>query len=124
MSRLGAERPVSRKLRCRADISASQASESWLSRRRTRQSRSCTPKVLTRASMVGTLVRLPAPFHYLRRKRSGGRGGRAFSLRRERRTERGPRLAALDIGGHAIGLREDLRRAPRKADRGHHQDVG
>ena len=43
MARLGAERPVSMKLRCRQEISASHARSSWLKRRRRRQARMCSP---------------------------------------------------------------------------------
>ena len=41
--RLGFDRPVSTKLRCRADTAASLERSSWLSRRRWRQSRSRSP---------------------------------------------------------------------------------
>lgn len=43
ISRLGLARPVSTKLRWRAEISASKASSSWLRRRRCRQSRIFSP---------------------------------------------------------------------------------
>src|SRR4051812_22982318 len=43
MSRLGADRPVSRKLRCRADTPASLDRSSWERRRRCRQVRSRVP---------------------------------------------------------------------------------
>src|SRR5690606_27147929 len=43
ISRLGLDRPVSTKLRCRAETSASRASSSWLIRRRCLQSRSNVP---------------------------------------------------------------------------------
>src|SRR5690606_28605279 len=43
ISRLGRERPVSRKLRCRVEMLASQARSSWLSLRRWRQSRISCP---------------------------------------------------------------------------------
>ena len=43
MSREGCERPVSRKLRCRVEISASEARSSWLMRRRWRHSRNRSP---------------------------------------------------------------------------------
>jgi len=42
-ARLGLDRPVSTKLRCRAETSASSARSSWLRRRRWRQSRSNSP---------------------------------------------------------------------------------
>ena len=43
ISRLGCERPVSRKLKWRVEISASQESSSWLKRRRWRHSRRRSP---------------------------------------------------------------------------------
>ena len=45
ISRLGRDRPVSTKLRCRAETPASFARSSWLRRRRVRQSRSSWPTV-------------------------------------------------------------------------------
>ena len=45
ISRLGIARPVSTKLRCRVDRSASTARSSWLRRRRWRQPRSWVPTV-------------------------------------------------------------------------------
>jgi hypothetical protein len=59
MSRLGFDRPVSRKLRCRADTSAWMPRSSWVSRRRCRQSRSSAPNavpVVVAAVMAGTLA--------------------------------------------------------------------
>src|SRR5262244_3434763 len=46
MSRLGLARPVSRKLRRRAEISASRARVSWLRRRRSRHWRMSPPTAL------------------------------------------------------------------------------
>jgi hypothetical protein len=59
MSALGRERPVSTKLKCRADTPASSARSSWLSRRRLRQSRSSgpTPAVAPALAMRPTLAR-------------------------------------------------------------------
>jgi hypothetical protein len=43
MSLVGRDRPVSTKLRCRVETSASMARFSWLRRRRSRHSRSSSP---------------------------------------------------------------------------------
>ena len=58
MSALGRERPVSTKLRCRADTPVSSARSSWLSRRRRRQSRRSgpTPGVAAAVAMAATLA--------------------------------------------------------------------
>src|SRR3569832_552629 len=67
ISRLGVARPVSTKLKWRAEISASLARSSWLMRRRCRQWRRCTPTGWTfMHSYVGPSRR---HFHYLRGKR-------------------------------------------------------
>src|SRR5436190_1011298 len=50
ISRLGRARPVSTKLKCRAEIAASLASSSWLMRRRRRQSRSIWPTAVEGAA--------------------------------------------------------------------------
>src|SRR3546814_12718427 len=58
MSRLGRDRPVSTKLRWRAEISESRARSSWLRQRRARQARSCSP---TGRAWVSLCLGLAAP---------------------------------------------------------------
>src|SRR5205814_2334450 len=52
ISRLGCDRPVSRKLRCRVEIPASTDRSSWLNLRRARQRLSSGPKVAAGISFV------------------------------------------------------------------------
>ena len=58
MARLGTERPVSKKLTCRAEMSAAPANSSWLRRRRSRQIRSRPP---TGIAAVGAVAVALAP---------------------------------------------------------------
>ena len=65
MARLGNERPVSRKLRCLVEISASQASASWLRRRRWRHSRRRWPTGRIVFTMSRILAQAGKSLHYL-----------------------------------------------------------
>src|SRR4051794_5102391 len=88
MSREGAARPVSTKLKCRAEISASPARSSWLMRRRCRHSRKWSPiwtgwlrsacAVDACAFMVENLARRFRPFHYVGGNRIGARAGASW----------------------------------------------
>ena len=66
ISRDGAARPVSMKLKWRAEISASLARSSWLRRRRCRHCRKCSPTCwVWICIMAATLTRARRCFHYL-----------------------------------------------------------
>jgi hypothetical protein len=82
MVRLGMDRPVSKKLRCRVDTPVREASSSWLSRRRVRQPRIRSPDVVGVVGggaawaeaaaiaagvvvMAATLTKAAARLHYL-----------------------------------------------------------
>jgi hypothetical protein len=85
ISGLGLERPVSTKLRCRAEIPASSASSSWLRRWRLRHSRSSGPtpgwELIVAISVAATLAAGRSQFDYLGGNRHPhlpvGRSGRS-----------------------------------------------
>jgi hypothetical protein len=80
---LGRERPVSMKLRCRAETCASGASSSWLSRRRVRHQRNRTPTRGARVgSMAGAVAQAPSSGDGASPVAVAARAGRGSSLRR------------------------------------------
>ena len=130
ISRLGFERPVSRKLRCRADTPASSARSSWLSRRRCRQSRSSVPPRIGAARGTGgnrggpapprppgaagppgpPPPPDPAPTPATQPEPQLSGGARQARARRRLRGHRRARPAAWRVAGHAVALLARARR--------------
>ena len=98
MSRVGRERPVSMKLRCRADTSAASATSSWDRRRRSRQVRTSEP--IGSVAVAVMVAACPA---------GEGRAMTWQVIDTPRRPGRGWRLVSTARGSPARPQREDRR---------------